>query len=106
MTRRRRSPGATIGSILVGFDHQVFRATKPPAELVESAKPLPTVAGSDGSLLSIALPELNPADGDGAPPRAVSARADSVTDARESPSAPSPLDGRPSTGVAPPDRDS
>lgn len=61
MTRRRRSPGTTIGGILVGFDHQVFRATKPPAELVESAKPLPTVAGSDGSLLSIALPELDPA---------------------------------------------
>jgi hypothetical protein len=48
--------GQAIGGILAGFDHQVFRATKPPAELVASAKPLPAIAGSDGSMLSIEIP--------------------------------------------------
>ena len=57
MTKRRQSTGQTIGSILAGFDQQVFRATKPAAELVESAKPLPSIAGRDGSMLSIAFPE-------------------------------------------------
>ena len=58
MTRKRRATGQTIGSILAGFDQQIFRATKPAAELVESAKPLSAVAADDGSLLTIELPDV------------------------------------------------
>ena len=58
MARKRRSTGQAIGGILAGLDYQVFRATKPPAELVEAGKPAPTIAGSHGSRLSIAIPPL------------------------------------------------
>jgi hypothetical protein len=53
---RRRSVGTTIGGIIAGVDAQVFRATRPPAELVEAAKPVRGLSGPDGSLLSIELP--------------------------------------------------
>jgi hypothetical protein len=46
-----------MGGMIVGFDYQVFRATKPPTELVESAKPIAPVAASDGGNLSIELPD-------------------------------------------------
>ena len=55
--RRRRSAGAAIGGFIAGVDAQVFRATRPPAELVEAAKPVRGLSGPDGSLLSIELPE-------------------------------------------------
>ena len=55
--RKRRSVGDTMGGMIVGFDYQVFRATKPPTELVESAKPVAPVAASDGGNLSIELPD-------------------------------------------------
>ena len=67
--------GDTIGGALVGFDCQVFRATKPPAILVESAKQVRGLSGQDGSMLSIDFPldvepdppvetgDLAPADG-------------------------------------------
>ncbi|HLO35386.1 MAG TPA: hypothetical protein VK194_04860, partial [Candidatus Deferrimicrobium sp.] len=58
---RRRRPGAglgdTIGGALVGFDYQVFRATRPPAILVESAKPVRGLSGEGGTMLSIDFPE-------------------------------------------------
>ena len=47
---RRGSTGQAIGGAIVGFDYQVFRATKPPAELVEAAAPVRGVSGEDGSL--------------------------------------------------------
>jgi hypothetical protein len=66
--RRRRSVGTTIGGIIAGVDSQVFRATRPPAELVEAAKPVRGLSGPDGSLLSIELPEDEPTADDSAPP--------------------------------------
>jgi hypothetical protein len=48
--------GDMIGNAIVGFDYQVFRATKPPAILVESAKPVRGVSGEGGAMLSIEYP--------------------------------------------------
>ena len=56
MARKRRPTGVAIGGILAGLDSQLVRATKPRAELVEGAKPAPTITGSDGSRLSIGVP--------------------------------------------------
>ncbi len=70
MTKRKRRPlGETMGGMIVGFDYQVFRTTRPPAELVQAAKPIPPVASSDGGELSIELPDV------GAAPTADPARA-------------------------------
>ena len=58
--RRWRAQGGlgdVIGNVIVGFDYQVFRATKPPAILVESAKPVRGLSGEGGTMLSIDLPE-------------------------------------------------
>jgi hypothetical protein len=52
--------GEAIGSAIVGFDYQVFRATKPPAILVESAKPVRGLSGEGGALLSIGYPDDDP----------------------------------------------
>ena len=63
-SRRRNAKGGLgdmIGNAIVGFDYQVFRATKPPAILVESAKPVRGLAGQDGTMLSIGYPEGDPA---------------------------------------------
>lgn len=67
--RRRRRGGAAevVGNALVGFDYAVFRATKPPAILVEAAKPVRGLSGEGGRLLSIDFPEDVPSD---APPLA------------------------------------
>jgi hypothetical protein len=59
--RKRQSLGQAMGSAIVGFDYQVFRATPPPAELVESGKPVAPVPASDGGLISIDLPGDGPA---------------------------------------------
>ncbi len=53
-----------LGGVIAGFDYQVFRATKPPAELVEGARPVRGVSGEDGSLLTIGFPEDGEADAD------------------------------------------
>lgn len=58
--KRRRSTGQAIGGALVGFDYQVFRASKPPAELVEHAQPVRGVNGEDGSLLTLGFPDDDP----------------------------------------------
>ena len=59
--RRRRSRGGgvadVIGGAIVGFDYQVFRATKQPAILVESAKPVRGLSGQGGARLSIGYPD-------------------------------------------------
>jgi len=55
--RRRSGAGEAIGNALVGFDYAVFRATKPPAILVEAAKPVRGLSGEGGRLLSIGFPE-------------------------------------------------
>jgi hypothetical protein len=66
--RRRRSVGTAIGGIIAGVDAQVVRATRPPAELVEAARPVRGLSGPDGTRLTIDLPEDPPAD---EPPRPV-----------------------------------
>ena len=67
--RKRRSIGDTMGGMIVGFDYQVFRATKPPSELVESAKPIAPVPASGGGKLSIELPDDRPVRPDDGPAR-------------------------------------
>jgi hypothetical protein len=66
--RKRKSLGQAMGSAIVGFDYQVFRATKPPPELVEQGKPIAPVPAADGGRISIDLPERpgapDEADGD------------------------------------------
>jgi hypothetical protein len=62
--RRRLSAGQAIGGAIVGFDYQVFRATKPPAELVEHAAPIRGLSAADGGLLTIGLPDDEPVDAD------------------------------------------
>ena len=59
--------GQTMGGILVGFDYQVFRAGKPPAELVEAAKPIRGLSG-EGAVVDVDAPEVAPAPGDGESP--------------------------------------
>jgi hypothetical protein len=54
--RKRKSLGQAMGSAIVGFDYQVFRATKPPSELVEQGKPVAPVPAADGGRISIDLP--------------------------------------------------
>jgi len=70
--RRRRAPSpglaSAVGGILVGFDYQVFRATKPPAELVEAGKPVRGLSGEDGDLVDIDAPTVEPSSGDGVSP--------------------------------------
>jgi hypothetical protein len=58
--RKRKSLGQAMGSAIVGFDYQVFRATKPPSELVEQGKPIAPVPAADGGRISIELPGVPP----------------------------------------------
>jgi hypothetical protein len=48
--------GQAIGGILAGFDYQVFRASKPTAELVQAAKPVRGLTGEAGDLVDIDFP--------------------------------------------------
>ena len=46
MKRKRSQPiGQTLGSIIVGFDQQIFRTLPPAQELVAKAKPVRGVSG-------------------------------------------------------------
>ena len=54
--RRARTTGETIGGILVGFDHQIFRTTPPPNELVQKGDPIRAVAAEGGGTLAVWLP--------------------------------------------------
>jgi hypothetical protein len=57
MTKRKHRPvGQTLGGIIVGVDYQIFRATKPPAEMVESARPIRRVAAEGGGTIEVDLP--------------------------------------------------
>ena len=54
MTRKRRAPtGQTIGSILVGFDQQIFRTLPPAEELVVKAKPVRSLSGQAPDLVVV-----------------------------------------------------
>jgi hypothetical protein len=64
--RKRQSLGQAMGQAIVGFDYQVFRVTRPPAELVEHAQPDQPVPASGGGFLSVDVPEptaSTPVDG-------------------------------------------
>ena len=69
MGTKKKGPGAgqTIGSVLAGFDQQVFRTTPPPHEQVKKGDRLPAVPAEDGGTLTIELPENRrpPEDGQG-----------------------------------------
>jgi hypothetical protein len=43
--RKRRPTGETLGSIIVGFDQQIFRTLPPAQELVAKARPVRGVSG-------------------------------------------------------------
>ena len=46
MSKKPRRPiGQTLGSIIVGFDQQIFRTLPPAQELVAKAKPVRGVSG-------------------------------------------------------------
>lgn len=45
MKRKRRPTGETLGSIIVGFDQQIFRTLPPAQELVAKARPVRGVSG-------------------------------------------------------------
>jgi hypothetical protein len=54
VTRKRRTPsGQTIGSIIVGFDQQIFRTLPPAEELVVKAKPVRGVSGQAPGLVVV-----------------------------------------------------
>jgi hypothetical protein len=57
-TAKKKGPGVgqTIGSVLAGFDQQVFRTTPPPHEQVKKGNRLPAVPSEDGGTLTIELP--------------------------------------------------
>jgi hypothetical protein len=83
--RKRKSLGQAMGSAIVGFDYQVFRATKPPPELVEQGKPIAPVPAADGGRLSIHLPGELPGDqtADGDPEVSRAGVADAPDDGAE-----------------------
>jgi hypothetical protein len=61
--------GQTIGGILAGFDYQVFRASKPTAELVQAAEPVRGLTGQGGDLVSVQYPlDGPPPEGGVVPP--------------------------------------
>jgi hypothetical protein len=57
MTKKRKRPtGQTIGSILVGFDQEVFRTLPPAHELVAKSQPVRGVSG-DGDGIEVVFPD-------------------------------------------------
>ena len=53
MTKRKKSgggPTAAIGGMLAGFDHQIFRTTPPPHELVLKGSPVRGLSGEGGDM--------------------------------------------------------
>jgi hypothetical protein len=60
MTKKRKRPtGQTIGSILVGFDQEVFRTLPPAHELVAKSQPVRGVSG-DGDGIEVVFPDDEP----------------------------------------------
>jgi hypothetical protein len=62
--KKGQGVGGTIGSVLAGFDQQIFRTTPPPHELVQKGKRLPAVPAEGGGTISIDLPEDEPRQAD------------------------------------------
>jgi len=62
MTKKKKHGGAagqTIGSILVGFDQQVFRNLPPAHELVQKSRLVRGLSGQDGEL-EVVFPDDEP----------------------------------------------
>lgn len=55
--KKRLSVSQTVGGALLGFEQQVFRTVPPAEELVHHARPDAAIAGADGELLTLELPE-------------------------------------------------
>jgi hypothetical protein len=71
--------GQAIGGILAGFDYQVFRASKPTAELVQAAKPVRGLSGEGGDLVNVDYPlDGPPPEGGVVPPGRARRRRPSV----------------------------
>lgn len=68
MAKKKQSMGTTLGGMIVGLDYMIMKAGKPPAEQVESAKPVRPVAADDGGTLLIELPDDRPAEAPGNTP--------------------------------------
>lgn len=56
--KKRLSVSQTVGGALLGFEQQVFRSVPPAEELVHHARPDAPIAGADGELLTLELPEV------------------------------------------------
>jgi len=48
--------GVTIGGIVAGIDHQIFRTTPPVDELVQKGAPIRSVAAAGGGTLHVGMP--------------------------------------------------
>jgi aldose 1-epimerase len=48
--------GVTIGGIVAGIDHQIFRTTPPVDELVQKGAPIRSVAAAGGGTLQVGMP--------------------------------------------------
>lgn len=55
--KKGQSVGQTLGGIIVGFDQQIFRTTRPVNELVAKGAPLRAVAASGGGTLTVGMPD-------------------------------------------------
>lgn len=66
MVKKRFSVGQTIGGIVAGIDHQMFRTTPPADELVAKGAPIRPVAASGGGTIAMDLPgDRHGTSGDG-----------------------------------------
>jgi aldose 1-epimerase len=57
MARKRQSVGQTIGGIIAGIEHQIFRTTPPANELVAKGAPIRPVATSSGGTIEVGFPD-------------------------------------------------
>lgn len=55
--KKRQSVNQTVGGALLGFEQQVFRHVPPAEELVHHARPDAPIAGADGEVLRLDLPD-------------------------------------------------
>jgi hypothetical protein len=55
--KKRQSVSQTVGGVLFGFEQQVWRNAPPPEEVVHQARPDAPIAGADGELITLEIPE-------------------------------------------------
>jgi aldose 1-epimerase len=61
MAKKRPTVGQTIGGVIAGIDHQIFRTTPPANELVAKGTPLRPVAAAGGGTFTVGMPGDPPA---------------------------------------------